>query len=379
MTMNPCLRHVMAGIGLTLSLAAQNTIVVDAANGPGASFADIQPAIDAANDGDRILVRAGSYSGFVIDGKGLAILGESGVFIDRMALVEIRNTTAQQPIALADLSIGAPFLFFTHTIENCDGRVTIERTRMGGAATPFRFLDCADVRITASRADAGALFRNSRATITDSVVLVGPGLTTPHDALVLETSQVQVSRCNVFGQSLFFRAGVSAAIAVDGSSTLFLSGDGSNSVAAGTGLPKSAILGAGRVERDPRVPVLGSGGAPALAVGQDILRHIPSLSATGAPVGGQVEVDLAGLPGAAFGLVLGMPGTPTPLPGLAGTVDIGVVLIAIGGVMGNGTFHLSLPPALGLNPGTELTWQAIASDGIGGFALSNSATYLRTR
>lgn len=377
----------MAGIGLSLGLslglsvgiAAQNTIVVDAANGPGSSFTDIQPAIQAASDGDRILVRAGIYGGFAIDGKGLAILGEPGVFIQRLALVEIRNTTAQQPIALADLNIDIPYFFFTHTVENCDGRVTIERTRLGGFSTPFRFLDCADVRITATRADGGLLFRNSRATITDSVLMVGPGLTSPHDALVLEASQVQVSRSNVLGQSLGFRAVVSAAIALDANSTVFLTGDGSNTVAAGIGLPKPAILGAGRVERDPRVPVIGSNGAPAVVAGQDILRHIPSLSATRAPIGGLVEVDLAGLPGAAFGLVLGVPGTPTPLPGLAGTVDLGVVLIATSGVMGNGTFHLSLPPALGLTPGTELTWQAIASDGIGGFALSNSATYVRSR
>jgi hypothetical protein len=50
--------------------------IVDAQMGPGAQFADLPAAIAAAANGDTILVRAGTYSGFSVNGKALTLRGE---------------------------------------------------------------------------------------------------------------------------------------------------------------------------------------------------------------------------------------------------------------------------------------------------------------
>jgi hypothetical protein len=57
------------------SAAGQNVIVVDSANGPGTHYVDLPPAVAAAADGDRIVVRAGHYSPFSVFGKALRITG----------------------------------------------------------------------------------------------------------------------------------------------------------------------------------------------------------------------------------------------------------------------------------------------------------------
>lgn len=50
--------------------------VVDAQMGPGAHFADLPAAIAAAASGDTIVLRAGTYSGFLMDGKAVSIRGD---------------------------------------------------------------------------------------------------------------------------------------------------------------------------------------------------------------------------------------------------------------------------------------------------------------
>jgi hypothetical protein len=60
-----------------LALAVLPTIwIVDGSNGPGASFTDLPPAIAAAQSGDTIILRPGSYTHFSVSGKALTIRGE---------------------------------------------------------------------------------------------------------------------------------------------------------------------------------------------------------------------------------------------------------------------------------------------------------------
>ena len=89
-------------------------LVVDQAGGPGAGFTSIQTAVDAALEGDTILVRDGTYPTFKIDGKSLSVVGDG-------ANVEVNASPAQ-------------FAIWTITVEN----LTVEqRVFVGGVRTDF--------------------------------------------------------------------------------------------------------------------------------------------------------------------------------------------------------------------------------------------------
>lgn len=82
---------------------------------PGDVFADVQSAVDAAVTGDTILVRAGTYAPFRIDGKSLTVIAESpGAATieaeeDTSALV-ITNVAANANVYVRGLEFVLPFL-----------------------------------------------------------------------------------------------------------------------------------------------------------------------------------------------------------------------------------------------------------------------------
>src|SRR5262245_6669651 len=64
-------------------LARAGVLVVSRTPGPGIDFTQIQPAVNAAVDGDTILVRNGSYMPFKIDGKSLTVVADgTSVLLD---------------------------------------------------------------------------------------------------------------------------------------------------------------------------------------------------------------------------------------------------------------------------------------------------------
>jgi len=71
----------------------------------GADYTDIQPAINAANDGDIILVRAGGYTSANFRGKGCALIG-AGVDLVRVGgQVTIKNLSLGQTVAVSHLMV----------------------------------------------------------------------------------------------------------------------------------------------------------------------------------------------------------------------------------------------------------------------------------
>ena len=91
-----------------LAAAQDPVLVVDGALGPGADFAGIQEAVDAAQDGAVVLVRAGFYASFDVDGTGLVVAADLGadVVIDS-GLLEITGVPAGSEVALQGLRIRA--------------------------------------------------------------------------------------------------------------------------------------------------------------------------------------------------------------------------------------------------------------------------------
>ncbi|MEQ1895068.1 MAG: hypothetical protein ABL998_21220, partial [Planctomycetota bacterium] len=76
----------------------QATFVVDDNGGAGVDFTDLPPAIAAAADGDRVLVRAGSYTHFELAGKGLVLLGDgASTRVENAGQLGMRSTIADLP------------------------------------------------------------------------------------------------------------------------------------------------------------------------------------------------------------------------------------------------------------------------------------------
>ncbi len=112
--------------------ALAGVIVVDAAG--GGSFTQIQQAINAAVDGDTILVKPGSYAGFSIDGKALTVVGDVGTRPTIFQSVSVVNLAQGQTLTLARLNVGVTIAPFAPglDVENCDGALRCVESEFRG-------------------------------------------------------------------------------------------------------------------------------------------------------------------------------------------------------------------------------------------------------
>ena len=107
------LRTALAGSLLATTALAQlpNVLVVDDDGGPGVDFTHVADAVNAAADGDVLLIRSGSYIGFpfgpeiVIDAKSLSLFAEGDVDVPS---IQVTNLALGQEVVLrgVDLRVG---------------------------------------------------------------------------------------------------------------------------------------------------------------------------------------------------------------------------------------------------------------------------------
>ena len=121
-------------LSTTLSLAAQADVtIVDPGGGPGSDYTDLQDAVDAACDGDLLLVRSGTHSAR-IDGKSLVLQAETPLGA-RFELLRVWNLAADQFVSLQG------FRGELLDLRNCAGPVLIH----GGDYFGIQARDCADL------------------------------------------------------------------------------------------------------------------------------------------------------------------------------------------------------------------------------------------
>jgi hypothetical protein len=128
-------------------LGQSQVLVVDAAGGSGAQFADIPPAVVAAADGDVILVRPGIYSSFDVVGKGLRLIGDvtpstSVKIISGRS--RVRDLPADRDVVVSDMRLSGGL-----ELTDCDGQVLVQGVTFGNLflGTPMLFAQPAlDVR-----------------------------------------------------------------------------------------------------------------------------------------------------------------------------------------------------------------------------------------
>jgi hypothetical protein len=96
----------------------------------------IAAAVAAASDGDLVLVRSGTYAGFVVDDKSLAITIDVGALVTIEGTIEIDNLAANKTLVLAELDVHGPVNASGSgpalTLSNDAGRVRIERCELDG-------------------------------------------------------------------------------------------------------------------------------------------------------------------------------------------------------------------------------------------------------
>lgn len=123
-------------LGLALPAAgAGDVLVVDAAG--GSPYATIQAAVDAAVDGDTVLVKPGSYAAFTVTQKDLSLVGDGSPLPIVTGESRVLNLFTNQAVLLAGLDLrgvklnGAPFPALT--IADTLGAVRIEDCLVQGA------------------------------------------------------------------------------------------------------------------------------------------------------------------------------------------------------------------------------------------------------
>ena len=122
-------------LGLSVPAAfASDVLVVDAAG--GSPYVTIQAAVDAAVDGDTVLVKPGSYAAFVVAQKDLSVIGDGSPRPVVTGGSRVENTLAHQDVLLAGLelrgvkvaAVGLPGL----TIEDALGALRVEDCQILG-------------------------------------------------------------------------------------------------------------------------------------------------------------------------------------------------------------------------------------------------------
>ncbi|MFO1077037.1 MAG: hypothetical protein U1E73_04840 [Planctomycetota bacterium] len=371
---------------LATAAAAQATWVVDIANGPGANFTQIQPAITAAAPGDRILVRSGSYDTFVL-GKPLSILGIGTPLVSGYTAASpipaVTGLPAGTQVSITNLrfplSSANPIAL---SIANCQGAVVLDRV---ATLAPIQVVNSSDVRGRQCDFQAATRLTGSDAAFercTFHGSWISPYVPGNLPGLAIANGTVIASRCVFRGGDYstghIFVAPAGPAIDL-AAATLTIVDDGSGLAAGGNGSPASAITGSGTLILDPQFALQPTGGAaaidPAVAV---VSRATPSLAVDVGPPGGTVDGDLAGTPGHGWFLFVG---TVAPRHGLAPVVgDIWVtpVLLLGSGVIGaTGRVGVQVPlpnsPILG---GYSFTWQGLTLDAAGAILTTNPSSYV---
>jgi hypothetical protein len=130
----------LASAGLLAATSQADVLIVDEA-GSG-DFTLIQDAVNAATDGDIVLVHPGNYTGFLLTGKRLSIVAATGdqpVFLGAAELVDI---PAPGAVVLSGLRVTAveyadPDRRHGLRIINVDASVRLQHCTFAGADGPY--------------------------------------------------------------------------------------------------------------------------------------------------------------------------------------------------------------------------------------------------
>ncbi|MFK7740902.1 MAG: hypothetical protein AB8H80_11320 [Planctomycetota bacterium] len=335
--------------------AAAQTFVVDPAGGAGV-YQSIATATAVAPDGSILLVRAGVYTPFTIDGKSLTILCDHNVVVSDLgdvATVTSLGVGQQVTIRVMELnSIGGRNV----SLVDCEGTVLLDGCVLQ-SETRLRCTACDDVRLRESRLFAGVV-------VTSGAVQMSGCELTGFSPLSATDSQVQIADSSVNGSF------VAASLA--NSALRILSG-----TTVGTTLGP-VVGGVGTVRIDPSVSVMSFGQTFAAGIAVS-MPEMPKLAAdAGMGFGGLASGTLTG-PANSFGaLWLGPAARATTAVGLPEPVLLpldGALLQSVGPLHTPLGATYTVPLTFAVR-GLRVAWQGACFDAVRGLQISNAVTYV---
>jgi hypothetical protein len=118
-------------LGFALAPAAFAEVLVVAPT--GAPFAQISAAVDAAQSGDVILVKSGSYAGFTIFGKGVSVVADKAANVTITGGIRVEDLGPGLTVVLRRLALPqAPTHEAALAISFCVGAVRVEECGFHG-------------------------------------------------------------------------------------------------------------------------------------------------------------------------------------------------------------------------------------------------------
>jgi hypothetical protein len=185
--------------GLLAATISADVLVVDASG--GGNYTQIQAAVDAAVDGDTILVKSGTYNSFRVSNTELAIVGDAGSDVQVVGAIRATNLAAGKTLVLENLNAtgqtGDAISVYGLYLSNNQGRVRVESCRFAGKPSygfygvhgydAIRVEGCSDVAMTRTTSLGGSAgFFNNLGTLPS-----GAGLNAQSSVLAIYDSTLR--------------------------------------------------------------------------------------------------------------------------------------------------------------------------------------------
>ncbi|MBL8900958.1 MAG: hypothetical protein JNM84_25220 [Planctomycetes bacterium] len=260
---------------------AQQTWIVDAANGVGAHFLDVPPALAAASDGDTILVRAGFYSNAVTS-RGVTLLGEgsptlvagpAGVGFDTRAVL-LNGLPRGRSFVMRGFRLSGGTYSIGAEIRSCAGHVVLADLDVSTAFSgqSVQITSSADVTIVRSSLRSGASVHSSTVAFRETHCRGQAAFAWPSGAIVVYANSglsAISSDVSICGGSFTGGAGIlpgspdQPGAAFSSCTTRIVAGRGiAFTAGAATGVPTAAIVAeAGTLDLEPSITANVSGTA----------------------------------------------------------------------------------------------------------------------
>jgi hypothetical protein len=330
------LRHCAVTLVLLPPALAQGAVwIVDAANGPGTHFTDLQAGLASplVRDRDRLVVRAGSY-GPCSTNKGVTILGEPGAVIATGSSPALSVTGLAPGKAFVLHRFGIAYFGAAEGIDLRDnqGHVHLSELTFSGTALESNAL-------TAAACTLVSVHRCVGTGVSSSVHSAGTNLIMTESTVVGRLQLTSLFRTNTAGLTIEGGTAWLAQLTATGGAgipqgraarepapglaavgaTVLLAGD--CLVSAGQVGATTAVAGAIHLFRStlsigPTVRLAPFAGWPPIhAVTSTVLATaLPYLTATSAPPAGTLVIEVVSAPYDLVFLAMGLPGPQVTLP-----------------------------------------------------------------